>query len=126
MQAFVGAVLVALAFLAAPFGRTLERMERSQLPAPTEAFLALSGFLRDPTGPAGFGLLELGLIAPILRGSLDRVLRTWIVAHAAELTLPDPVRRPARLPAPDPDSTGAREGQGARSVSSVTSGGGAG
>lgn len=87
LQALSGMLLVTLAFGSAPFERVFEQMEMRKLPAPTEAFLALSGFLRSPAGLIGFGLVELGLIALILRGSLDRVLRKWTVANAIGVAL---------------------------------------
>jgi type II secretory pathway component PulF len=87
MQVLSGAALVALAFLAGSFQQIFEQMEMKELPLPTEAFLALSAFLRRPVGLIGFCLLELALIALMLRGSLDRVLRKWTVANAIFLTL---------------------------------------
>ena len=87
LQGVTGAVLVAFAFLTAPFEKIYEQLEMRELPAPTQAFLALCGFLRRPMGLIGFSLLELVLMALILRGSLDRILQKWIVADAIGLTL---------------------------------------
>jgi hypothetical protein len=87
LQTLSGMALGALAFITAGFDEVFQKLEMRELPLPTEAFLALSRFIRWPVGSALFVLLELGLVALIVRGTLDRILKKLIVANGLFLTL---------------------------------------
>ena len=56
-----------------------------ELPLPTEAFLALSRFVRWPPGLAMVIMLEAALMILAWRGSLDRMLKNLIGANVVAL-----------------------------------------
>jgi len=81
LQGVSGAELIPAAFITAKFETIFEQMEMRELPAPTEAFLALCRFVR---WPLGMGCLIVGVTALIvlaLRGALDRYLGKLIWAN---------------------------------------------
>lgn len=80
LQGVTGAALIPVVFITAKLETIFEQMEMRELPAPTEAFLALCRFLR---WPPGMGFLVVGVAALILlalRGALDRFLKRMIWA----------------------------------------------
>jgi hypothetical protein len=86
-HAVPGAVVIGLAFITRQFELIFDQMELRELPLATEAFPFLSGFVRSPAGLTTASVLDLGLVAMALRGSLVRFLKRLLWAHVIDKTL---------------------------------------
>jgi type II secretory pathway component PulF len=78
LVSFIAILLVPISFVTARFQKIYEQLDMKELPLPTELFLAMAQFIRQPAGFIALGVLEFTLILLTVRGTLDRGLKPLI------------------------------------------------